>query len=169
MTSVSIRNARPDDAESARAVHTAAFGNHAEADRVDRLIADGQAAISLVAVADGQIVAHILFSPLEVTGTIEPVRALSLAPLAVLPAWQRRGTGSRLVREGIRSAEQIGIDAIIVVGHPEYYRRFGFSAGLAARLQSPYSGPAFMAIELTPGVLAAGGAVHYPEAFSHLT
>jgi putative acetyltransferase len=104
-----------------------------------------------------------------VTGTIEPVRALSLAPLAVLPQWQRQGIGSRLVQEGLRSAEQLRIDVIIVLGDPDYYQRFGFSAGLAANLQSLYSGPTFMALEMYPGVLAAGGDVHYPEAFSHLT
>ena len=166
---ISIRHARPDDAESVRAVHIAAFGAHAEADLVDRLIADGQAAISLVAVAGRRLVGHVFFSPLTVTGTVQPVRALSLAPLAVLPAWQQQGIGSRLAREGIRSAEQGGIDAIIVLGVPGYYQRFGFAAGLAAKLRSPYNGPAFVALELTPGVLAAGGELGYPDAFSHLT
>jgi putative acetyltransferase len=171
MTAISVRNAQPDDAEMVRRVHTSAFGSHVEADLVEQLTEDGQAAISLVAVIEGQVVGHVLFSPLEVTGTVQPIRALALAPLAVLPEWQRRGIGSRLVIEGIESSVAAGIDAIIVLGHPEYYRRFGSSAQIAECLRAPYSGPAFMALELTPGAVtsAAGALVRYPGAFSRLS
>jgi putative acetyltransferase len=171
LTSVTVREARQDDAQAVRQVHTRAFDSPTEAELVERLIAEGQAAISLVAVVDAQVIGHVLFSPLEVSGTPRPPWMISLAPLAVLPEWQRQGAGTRLVEEGIRFASQAGVDAIIVVGHPEYYRRFGFSADLAELVSSPYSGPASMAIELTPGAIksAAGADVRYPDAFSQLS
>jgi putative acetyltransferase len=94
------------------------------------------------------------------------IPAAALAPLAVAPARQRRGIGSALVRRGLDVCRERGRAAVIVLGHPSYYPRFGFSAALARGFRAPYAGEAFMALELTPGALAAGaGDVRYPKAF----
>lgn len=86
--------------------------------------------------------------------------------MSVPPGQQRRGIGSALAREVLRRAQQQGWQAVIVLGHPKYYPRFGFSAALAWPLASPFSGDAFMALELKPGALQGGaGRVVYPPAF----
>jgi putative acetyltransferase len=123
--------------------------------------------VELVAVAAREvIVGHILFSHLPVhtsDGAIVP--AAALAPMAVLPAYQRSGVGSALVRAGLQACADGGAQAVIVLGHPEYYPRFGFSAEAARGLRAPFSGPAFMALELAPGALPADGEVRYARAF----
>jgi putative acetyltransferase len=94
------------------------------------------------------------------------VRSLALAPMSVQPGRQRQGIGGALVRESLQRAHQQGWAAVIVLGHPGYYPRFGFSAALARSLAAPFSGNAFMALELIPGALQGGaGRVVYPAAF----
>jgi putative acetyltransferase len=89
-----------------------------------------------------------------------------LAPLAVVPSHQRRGIGSLLVGEGLRACAEAGHRIVVVVGHPDFYPRFGFSAKLAERLKSPCSGPAFMTMELVAGALEdVEGEVRYPPPF----
>lgn len=78
---------------------------------------------------------------------------------------RRRGVGRALIRAGIAGCRETAAPAIVVLGHPDYYPRFGFSATLAKPLHAPFSGPAFMALELAPGVLAHAGTVRYPSAF----
>jgi putative acetyltransferase len=114
------------------------------------------------------IVGHVLFSrlPIEQVGGV--VEGAALAPVAVRPEWQRQGIGSALIRHGLAVCRERGIAAIVVLGHPEYYPRFGFSADLAQNLIAPFSGPAFMALELRPGALSGGGTVRYAAAFSSL-
>lgn len=93
------------------------------------------------------------------------VPAVSLAPMAVVPVHQRQGIGSRLVEEGLRGCRKAGHKIVVVLGHPQYYSRFGFSAPLAAALESPFSGnPAWMALELQPRALhgVAGKVIHPP-------
>jgi putative acetyltransferase len=146
-------------------VHRAAFGGGFEADLVRRLRSDGLVAASLVAIAAGAVVGHVLFSDLEVEVDGRLVDAVSLAPLAVLPAWQRQGVGSRLVRAGL-AALRGSRSAAIVVGHPDYYPRFGFSAARVRHLDTPYPGDAFMGLEIERGALAGRrGRVRYPAAF----
>jgi putative acetyltransferase len=155
-----------DDPAIAR-LNDAAFGTAGEARLVEALRAAGLAAIELVAVEDTGVVGHILFSILEVTVDGRAVKALALAPMAVAPAHQRTGIGSTLVRAGLDRARADGWDAVIVLGHPRYYPRFGFSAALARHLEAPYSGAAFMALSLRPGALdGRGGRVAYPAAFA---
>lgn len=156
-----IRPAAPADIPAIRQVVTAAFGQAEEADLVERLRADGDARVELVAEEAGDITGHILFSRLG----IGPIEGAALAPLAVAPAQQRRGIGAALTRAGIDRCRELGIPAVIVLGHADYYPRFGFSAALAAPLEAPFSGPSFMALELVPGALAAGGRVRYAPAF----
>jgi len=95
------------------------------------------------------------------------VRALALAPMAVVPMRQRQGIGTRLLNESIARLSRTKYEAVIVVGHPDYYPRFGFSAELAKKIASPYAGEAFMALELKDGALAGeAGFVTYPVAFT---
>jgi putative acetyltransferase len=148
------------------AVHRAAFGGEFEAALVERLRRDGLVLVSLVALDADEVVGHILFSDLslEIDGT--PIAAASLAPMGVHPHRQRQGIGSLLVRAGLERLRQRHIAAAVVVGHPDYYPRFGFSADLARKLASPYAGEACMALELIPHALAGyRGSVHYPAAF----
>ena len=163
--SVEIREEAAADVDGIREVNRFAFGGDEEVRLVDRLRADGDVIVSLVAVEDGEVVGHALFSrlPIEVTGG--SVRATGLAPVAVRPERQRQGIGSALIRRWLALCKERGCAAVIVLGHPEYYPRFGFSAKLAGKLSAPFSGPAFMALELEPGALGSGGTVHYPTAF----
>jgi putative acetyltransferase len=120
----------------------------------------------MVAESAGQVIGHILFSKLRIMTAERTIEALALAPLSVLPAGQRQGVGSRLVREGLHACGALGHRIVIVLGHPEFYPRFGFSAGLAQRLTAPFSGPAFMALELDPAALhGISGRVAYPPPF----
>ena len=145
---------------------TAAFGRAAEAVLVDRLRADGHVVLSLVAVDDYRIVGHVLFSRSTITAPGAVLGAIALAPLAVLPDKQGRGIGSALVEHGLAECRRASERAVIVLGDPAYYGRFGFSAELASVLRSPYSGEAFMALELQAGVLSGvAGDVQYPPAF----
>lgn len=156
-----IRPATPSDAAAIRDVVAAAFGQPDEAELVDRLRADGDVLVELVAEHDGAVVGHILFSRLGI-GAIE---GAALAPLAVAPDHQRTGVGVALTRAGIERCRELGVPAIVVLGHADYYPRFGFSPALAAPLEAPFSGPSFMAMELVPGALGDGGRLRYAPAF----
>jgi putative acetyltransferase len=112
------------------------------------------------------VAGHVLFSDLAVEIDGRPILAASLAPLAVLPDFQRREIGALLVTEGLRILRDRGRTALIVLGHPGYYGRFGFSAELAGKLAGPFKGENFMALELVNGALdGLVGSVRYPAAF----
>jgi putative acetyltransferase len=163
---VEIRLEQGDDLEAIREVNRRAFGQEDEARLVDALRDGRYARLSLVAEEGGQVVGHILFSDLPILTPADALHALALAPMAVLPSHQRQGIGSRLVREGLRACVEAGHRIMVVLGHPDYYPRFGFSSRLAERLKAPFSGPAFMAQELVPGALAnVTGEVRYPPPF----
>ena len=158
-----IRAESPQDRALIDKLNRVVFAGHIEADLIEKLRAGGLVVSSLVAVADAGIVGHILFSDLDVRMDGRWVAAVSLAPMAVRPGEQRRGIGSQLVRAGLDDLRHKGRMAVLVLGHPAYYPRFGFSAELARKLSSPYAGPAFMALELVPGALAGkGSTVRYP-------
>jgi putative acetyltransferase len=160
---VSVRPETTDDIASVRAVMTVAFGHDDEADLVDRLRTDGDAPIALVAETDGAIVGHILFSPLAFS---DGTRVAALAPVAVLPDRQNQGIGVALIEHGLEACRAAGYDAVIVLGEPAYYSRFGFSAEVTRTLDAPFSGDPFMGFELTPGSLAGSTAtVRYARAF----
>ncbi len=164
-----IRDAAPIDWPRIRLINDAAFGGPAESALVDRLRGDGLVVVELVAVGDGTPVGHLVLSKLAVEVDGRPVEALALAPMAVMPNHQRRGIGTALVRGGLKSAAARGWQAVIVLGHRNYYPRFGFSAAMARHLSAPYAGPSFMAIELVAGVLAGrAGSVTYPGAFAEV-
>lgn len=164
--SVVIRPETAADHPAIRDVNRLAFGRDDEANLVDALRDGGHVRFSLAAEEAGRIVGHVLFGELAIVTEAGTVEALALAPLAVVPERQRRGIGSLLTREGLRTCAEAGRRIVVVLGHPEYYPRFGFSADLAARLKSPFSGPAFMALELVPGALeGVVGEVRYPPPF----
>ena len=164
-----IRPETSADHAAIREVNQLAFGGDAEARLVDALRDGGHVRISMVAEADPQVVGHILFSALTIATPRGILDGLSLAPMAVIPSHQRRGIGSSLIREGLRACREAGHRVVIVLGHPEFYPRFGFSATLAEPLHSPYSGPAFMAVELVPGSLeGVEGDVTYSPPFEEL-
>jgi putative acetyltransferase len=161
-----IRDEQPPDGKQVREVNEAAFGRSDEADLIDMLRVEGAILLSLVAQLDRQIVGHILFSRMTIEAAQGPVAAVSLAPMAVLPGHQGRQVGSRLVRRGLADLRDRGERIVIVLGHKEYYPRFGFSSGKARNLISPFPPDAFMALELSEGALAGvHGAVRYSPAF----
>ena len=161
-----IREEVPADFDAIAELNRTTFGGDYEADLIARLRADGLVIASLVALARAKIVGHILFSMLPAEMDGRTVRAAALAPMAVKPDLQNQGIGSKLVEEGLKAVRERGFDAVIVLGHPAYYPRFGFSAELARRLAAPFSGEAFMALELVPGALdGSRGSVSYPAAF----
>jgi putative acetyltransferase len=127
--------------------------------------------LSLVAVEEGQVVGHILFSLIEVETSSGRMEAISLAPMAVLPRHQNQRIGSLLVREGLERVRQLGYPFVIVLGHPDFYPRFGFSASLTKKLECPWGdcGEAWMAYETVPGSLqGVEGKVIYPPAFGEV-
>ncbi len=165
---VDIRPERRDDIATIRAVNDAAFGGQAESRIVDAARVAGHVDISLVAVAGQEIVGHILFTPIRIEPPRVRARVLGLGPMAVRPSLQRRGIGSALVRAGLDAARRRGCDAIVVIGHPAFYPRFGFQRASRFGLTSEFPAPdeAFMAAELTPGALeGAAGLVRYGPEF----
>ncbi len=155
------------DHEAIRHVNRLAFGQDDEARLVDALRQGGYLRLSQVAVQDGQIVGHLFFSDLPIITEAGMVPALALAPMAVLPEFQNQGIGSALVRSGLVECRQQGHQIVIVLGHPHFYPRFGFSPKLAESLSSPFVGrEAWMALELVSGSLdGVTGWVRYPPPF----
>lgn len=163
---MAIRSVTPADHRVVEAVITAAFNQRDEADLVEQLRRDGDVLFERVATLGDAVVGHILFSRLPIIGSDKSIiAAASLAPLCVRPDCQNRGIGADLVGAGLDECRKRRIPAIIVVGDPDYYQRFGFTAIAARPLAAPFAGPHFMAIELQPGVLKDGGKVRYPTAF----
>jgi putative acetyltransferase len=161
-----IRAEHDADHPAIRAVNEAAFGGRDEADLVEALRDGGAVLLSLVAEVDGQVVGHVLFGRMSIETPTGDVPAVALAPMAVLPGYQRQGIGSQLIPAGLDHLRSLGEQIVIVVGHPAYYPRFGFSSETAGGLDGPFRGEAFMALELTPGALAGvRGRVRYPAAF----
>lgn len=156
-----LRPEQESDCAAIRQIHIRSFPTAIEADLVERLRADGDAILSLVAEETGQIAGHVLFSRMR-----SPLRALGLGPVAVLPAFRRRGIAAGLIEMGLREAAARDWELVFVLGAPDYYSRFGFSTARAAGFSSPYAGPYFMAHSL--GAAEAGGPAEYAGAFADL-
>ena len=149
-----IRSEHPDDVAAIRNVNERAFGSPGEAELVDMLRAANKVAVSLVAQRDDQVVGHILFSPITVANAPGSCRGVGLAPMSVLPEFQNTGIGSRLVREGLVACRQAGYEVVVVLGHINYYPRFGFARAKDFGLDNEYEAvDAFMALELNKGAL----------------
>ena len=164
MSMVSIRTAQPRDREAIRLVEEHAFGQKAEAGLVDALVTGGDAVVELVAVEDGQVVGHILFSRMHVVQGRNRFPAVALAPLAVEPSFHGSGIGGALVLEAHVRLKAAGETLAIVVGDPAYYSRFGYTRGRAAKYESPYQGEALQALAWQDA--PETGRLDYAAAFS---
>lgn len=167
---MNIRTEQPNDSAAVRQVNESAFETAAEADLVERLHEEAYPLISLVADVQDEIVGHIMFSPVLLSGHPE-LKLMGLAPMAVLPALQNRGIGSALVQAGLEACEQLGVGAVVVLGHPDYYPRFGFVPGSHFGIDCEYDVPSdvFMVRELQTGYLRGlTGTIHYHAAFGEV-
>jgi putative acetyltransferase len=130
---------------------------------------DGDALLSLVAEIDSRIAGHILMCRLWIETSVGPIAAVGLAPLMVAPEYQNKGLGTDLTNHALRLSLEHGENIVLVLGHPSYYPRFGFSAALVQDLEIPFPidvPGAFMGLELKPGTLRSiRGKVRYPQAF----
>ncbi|MDX1643782.1 MAG: N-acetyltransferase [Thermoanaerobaculia bacterium] len=167
MPTLEIRPETPADHAAIRRVNRRAFDQDDEADLVDRLRTSAEPFVSLVAELDGEIVGHIAFTPARLERHPE-LHLLALAPMAVDPSQQGEGVGSRLVRAGLdRCAEELAV-AVVVLGHPDFYPRFGFEPAhrFGLRFDPDVPRDAFMVLELETGVLdEVRGTVRYHPAF----
>jgi putative acetyltransferase len=168
---VSIRTEQPQDYSAVFLVNERAFGTSDEARLVDQVRPVVQPLISLVAVLEDKVVGHILFTPVAIEGDAKAWRAMALGPMAVLPEYQNQGIGSSLVLAGLDACRRIGEQVVFVLGHPEFYPRFGFqpAAGKSLRYKRPDFDPYFMVAELAPGALNyMSGLVKYHSEFDKL-
>jgi putative acetyltransferase len=156
-----IRPAHAEDIDEIAKLNDAAFGQSGEGKIVRKLKRDGDSLLSLIAHDDSRIVGHIEFFRILVDGA---PRAVGLGPVSALPGRQRQGIGSGLIRTGLLALEGAGESLVFVLGHADYYPRFGFSAETAAPFRAPWSGPAFMARVINTGASEAGE-LTYPPAF----
>ncbi len=170
MDSFYIRSELPEDIPAIFEVHLQAFGQDGEARLVNALRHDGNInpELSLVAIHGDSIIGHILFCPITIVSDTVETPALALAPLAVHQDYQCLGIGTALIEAGIGECQRLGHHIVIVVGHPTYYPRFGFTPAGKSGILAPFPCPdkAFMALPLEIGALnGIGGMVRYPLAF----
>jgi putative acetyltransferase len=165
---VTIRPETPADANRVRHVNELAFGQSLEADLVDRLRQTCTDSLSLVAEDDG-VVGHILFTPVAIENAERRVVGMGLAPMAVLPDRQRQGIGSQLVKRSLDILRARRCPFVVVVGHPEYYPRFGFETASTHGLASQWEGvpdAAFMVLVLDePAMAGVAGVAKYRTEF----
>jgi putative acetyltransferase len=165
---IAIRPEEPRDLEQVHDLNEQAFDGPLEACLVDA-VRGTSGSFALVAEEDGRVIGHVLFTPVTIEGADAGVRVAGLGPMAVLPERQREGIGSRLARAGLAASREAGYDAVVVLGHPFFYPRLGFTRADAYGLRYEVEVPAeaFMVIELRPGALSGrGGVVSYHPRFS---
>lgn len=165
-STIKVRPELPEDIPAIRQVHEAAFPTKLEADLVDLCRQRSRVILSLVALREGNLVGHVLFTEV----TLEPPhpgwRGLGIGPIAVLPEHQGEGIGSHLMTIGLEMCRSNGIDFVVLLGDPRYYTKFGFIPGREFGLSSDYGdGDEFQARELRPGALRGAKAVvkYIPE------
>ncbi len=169
-TMILIRDERPADIPAVRAVYERAFGRTHEAMLVEKLLVSCSTAISLVAEDGGRIVGHILFSPATIDSWCGTVEGMGLAPVAVLPEYQMQGVGSRLVNQGLSILRAKSCPFVVVLGHPDYYPRFGFEPASWHGLKSQWDDvpdDAFLVVIMDRKAMeGVSGMVKYRDEFS---
>ena len=163
-----IRAERPEDVQEIRHINIEAFDTESEANLVELLRNSGIPLISLIAEESGGLIGHILFGLVTLEDDNSSISIAGLAPMAVLPDWQNKGIGSKLVEKGLRQCKHSGYAAVVVLGHPDYYPRFGFVPSVNYGIKTEYDVPAevFMIKELQNGALDGwSGTVRYHQAF----
>lgn len=161
-----IRPETLSDFEQVSDVNRSAFGREAEARLIEefRKYPEYVSDLSLVAsLHDERVVGHVLFSPVHVQGCDSDVRVMGLGPIAVTPEYQGMGIGARLIEAGLVAAKRSGACAVVVLGHPTYYARFGFQDASKSNLRLPFEHEpgAFMIVALTGGLESVSGTVKY--------
>lgn len=166
---ITIRTEEPADYPTVYMINKQAFGQPAEADLVDTLRTVCPEYLSLVAVIEKRVVGHIMFTPVTAQDATGAIKGMGLAPMAVLPEFQLQGVGSALVEHGLTRLRVDGCPFVIVLGHPEYYPRFGFQPASRFNLRCQWDGvpdAAFMVQALKPDALdGIEGVVRYRDEF----
>jgi putative acetyltransferase len=168
---INVRGERPDDIEAIRALNLAAFGGPREGALVDALRANGGISLSLVATVGGKVAGHILYSPVTISCNGKELAGAGLGPMAVLPGHQRKGIGTELIRAGNEELKIRGYPFIVVLGHPEYYPRFGFRPAGARGIHCRWGVPdnLFMILFLDESAMkGVSGLAKYRPEFSEL-
>ena len=164
-----IREESPKDINGIYEINKQAFEDESEAKIVNALREADELSLSLVAQINNQIVGHIAFSEVKIDSGTETYDAIGLAPMAILPEYQRQGYGSELVEKGLKILSERGHEIVVVLGHPDYYPKFGFNTtdqyGIYCEFECPAE--AFMIKELKQNSLKGiGGTVKFNPKFS---
>jgi putative acetyltransferase len=165
-----IRTEEPKDYHALHAVNVSAFETPAEANLVEMLRKEAHPVVSLVAEDNGEVLGHIMFSPVSLSGYAD-LKIMGLGPMAVVPQHQRKGIGAALIKAGLDECKRLGYGAVIVLGHTGYYPRFGFSPAASYGIHCEYDVPqeVFMVIELLPSYLqGTSGMIKYHSAFNNV-
>jgi putative acetyltransferase len=168
---ITLRFEKSRDYKDITRINDLAFGQKNEGILIEHLRKnrDFLPELSIVAEKDCIIIGHILFFPIQIKSKDNSYKSVSLVPMAVLPEYQNQGIGSKLIRYGLEKCREKGCQLVIVLGHPEYYPRFGFEKASKWGIRPPFEAPdeAFMAIELVEGGLkGVAGVVEYPDEYS---
>lgn len=166
---MTIREEQPYDIKTIHEVNKRAFGQTHEADLVDKLRENCHDLLSLVAMMQNKVVGHILFTPVMVEGEDKMSQGMGLGPMAVLPEYQKKGIGSKLIRTSIAMLMEAGCQFVIVLGHAGYYPRFGFEPASRYGIKSEWEVPddVFMILVLDEtGINGISGVVKYRPEFA---
>jgi putative acetyltransferase len=155
-----IRQTNDADLNIVLFIEREAFNSNAEADLVREILADPSAKplLSLIAIIRNQAVGHILFTTAHLSNNPNKVSISLLAPLAIIPKYQKQGIGGKLIKKGLELLSKSGVDIVFVLGHPKYYPRHGFIPASNLGFEAPYPIPkevadAWMVQPLRPNVM----------------
>ena len=170
MIDIIIRKENPSDFNFIKLLNDNAFNQTQEGELIENLRKKTEyiSELSLLAINSEVILGHILFFPVVILSGEKRYSTLCLAPMAVLPEYQKKGIGRKLILEGLKRAKILGFNSVVVLGHPEYYPKFGFRPASFWKIKEPFGVPdeAMMAIELSKGALDfGGGMIDFPEEY----